>query len=589
MKAKLKKLAVTLTITIIFLSITPANMKPVYSSDTARKIDLFTQKIPFSGKGINQPSDAFAPQELVILYANVTYNEAPVARMLVAFQARNPRNPFENMTIAGSSFTDESGIAQFSFRIPWPSENAEQIVFGEWFATANVEIAQQVVIDNLTFQVGWIIKITNITTLNAGLEPQTRYLRGDMIVFNLTVKNIALVPKLATIIIDAQDAASYPIIHIEMNNLVFQSGENHVHGSSQIPATAIIGEATVSAAPYTAPPNIGGVLYSPAALSRFEIIEKPPIENHDVAITRVNVSPLIAYIGTPIEITVEIVNLGDFSETFDVSICYDVFKIATTKVWSLGSGLDITMSFLWDTSNTREGIYTIWAFADSVPGEVNVTNNAFINGNVTLLSKPPFLIHDIAVLNVWPSKTLAYTGEIVYIYAVVKNEGNYVESFDVTAFYDSNVIGKQFVNSLQPGIEILLVFYWNTLDVREGNYTLSAEASVVPEELNTENNKFVDDVVWVKLWTFPPGWEVPVGLLALLIVSALLIGVCLICALLFVLWRRRRRKKRKRNTQLNSPREAGFKKIKTCGACGKQFNGVYTFCPYCFTFHGKDY
>ena len=585
MNAGLKKLAVMLTITAILLSFTQANMKMVSSSDTGRKIDLFTEKMPFNGKGINQSSDAFEPQELVILYANVTYNEYPIANKLVAFQVNNPANAFQNITIVGVSSTNQSGIAQFSFRIPWPSENAEQIVFGEWSAIATVDIAEQVVVDTLIFQVGWIIKITNIATLNAKFEPQAKFLRGDLIVFDLTVENIAFIPKSGTIIIDVQDANSYPIIYVEMDNLVFQPGENHVRASSQIPITATIGEAKVLAAVYTAPPKIGGVLFSPAALSQFEIISAPvPVEKHDIAITSVSASPLIAYIGNPIEITVEIINLGDFSETFDVSICYDIFKIATRKVWSLDSGLNITMSFMWDTSSTSEGNYTIWALADFVPGEVNVANNVFVNGNVTLLSK-----HDIAVLNVSPSKILAYIGEIVYVYVVVKNEGNYVESFDVIAFYNSNVIGKLFVNSLQPGSEMPLVFCWNTLNVTEGNYTLSAEASTVPGEINIENNKFVDDVVWIKLWTFPPVWGIPMWLLAFLFGLALLIGVCLISALLCVLWWRRRKRKRQRSIQLNSPREVGFKKTKTCGACGKQFNGVHTFCPYCFTFHGKDY
>jgi ribosomal protein L32 len=86
------------------------------------------------------------------------------------------------------------------------------------------------------------------------------------------------------------------------------------------------------------------------------------------------------------------------------------------------------------------------------------------------------------------------------------------------------------------------------------------------------------------------GWFVPEWLLlAFLFGLALLIGICLISALLYVLWRRRRKRKRQRNTQLNLPTEVGFEKTKTCGACGKQFNGVHTFCPYCFTFHGKDY
>jgi hypothetical protein len=83
-----------------------------------------------------------------------------------------------------------------------------------------------------------------------------------------------------------------------MDNLVFQPGENHVRASSQIPTTATIGETKVLAAVYTAPPKIGGVLFSPAALSQFEIISAPvPVEKHDIAITSVSASPLIAYIG----------------------------------------------------------------------------------------------------------------------------------------------------------------------------------------------------------------------------------------------------------------------------------------------------
>jgi len=478
MNAGLKKLAVMLTITAILLSLTQANMKVVSSSDTTRKIDVFTQKISFNGKGINQSSDAFEPQELVMLYANVTYNEDPIANKLVAFQVNNPANAFQNITIVGVSSTNQSGIAQFSFRIPWPSENAEQIIFGEWFAIATVDIAQQVVVDTLTFQVGWIIKITNITTLNARLEPQTRYLRGEVIVFDLTVENIALTLKSATIMIDAQDADSYPIIHIEMDNLVFQPGENHVRAYSQIPTAAAIGEATVSAAAYTAPPKISGVLYSPAALSTFEIIRVP-----------------------------------------------------------------------------------------------------------VLVEK-----HDIAVLTVSPSKTLVYTGEIINIYVVVKNEGTYIESFNVTAFYDSNVVGKLFVNGLEPGREMLLVFYWDTRNVTEGNYTLSAEASVVPDEVNIENNRFINGVVWVKPWMYPPVWKIPIWLLVLLFLLAMLIGILLLLVLICALLRRRRRKKKDEMViPPILPTIMPFQRSKKCRVCGKEFLGVYTFCPYCFTFHGKDY
>ena len=564
MSAKSKRLAVTLTMIAILLSFTQANMKMVSSSDTARKIDLFTQKMPFNGMGINHSSDAFEPQELVILYALVTYNEDPIANKLVTFQVNNLANAFQNITVVGVSSTNQSGIAQFSFRIPWPSENAEQIVFGEWSAIATVDIAEQVVVDTLTFQVGWIIKITNIATLNAKFETQARFLRGDLIVFDLTVENIALIPKSGTIIIDVQDANSYPIIYIEMDNLIFQPGENHVRASSQIPITATIGEAKVLATVYTAPPKIGGVLFSPAALSQFEIISAPvPVKKHDIAITNVSASPLIAYVGTPVEIIVETVNLGNFTETFNVTIYYDTFKIATRKIESLDSGFNLTMSIIWDTVNASTGNYTVWALADFLPEEVNVTNNVFINGKVTLLLKPPPSTH---LLNITSSPILDVNFTINSVpaktpYSAKRSEGVYTIAFP-PEWTDPNT-GRHYIFS-----------YWEDSSTNPTRIIL----------LDRDTNLTAYYKEALKGW-FVPEWL----LLTFLFGLALLIGICLISALLYVLWRRRRKRKRQRSTQLNSPTEVGFKKTKTCGACGKQFNGVHTFCPYCFTFHGKDY
>ena len=564
MSAKSKRLAVTLTMIAILLSFTQANMKMVSSSDTARKIDLFTQKMPFNGMGINHSSDAFEPQELVILYALVTYNEDPIANKLVTFQVNNLANAFQNITVVGVSSTNQSGIAQFSFRIPWPSENAEQIVFGEWSAIATVDIAEQVVVDTLTFQVGWIIKITNIATLNAKFETQARFLRGDLIVFDLTVENIALIPKSGTIIIDVQDANSYPIIYIEMDNLIFQPGENHVRASSQIPITATIGEAKVLATVYTAPPKIGGVLFSPAALSQFEIISaRVPVKKHDIAITNVSASPLIAYVGTPVEIIVETVNLGNFTETFNVTIYYDTFKIATRKIESLDSGFNLTMSIIWDTVNASTGNYTVWALADFLPEEVNVTNNVFINGKVTLLLKPPPSTH---LLNITSSPILDVNFTINSVpaktpYSAKRSEGVYTIAFP-PEWTDPNT-GRHYIFS-----------YWEDSSTNPTRIIL----------LDRDTNLTAYYKEALKGW-FVPEWL----LLTFLFGLALLIGICLISALLYVLWRRRRKRKRQRSTQLNSPTEVGFKKTKTCGACGKQFNGVHTFCPYCFTFHGKDY
>jgi hypothetical protein len=271
MNAELKKLVVTFAIVIILLSFFREGVEISFSNHSYRKIDIFTAKKPFDGRGINQSSDAFQPQELVNLYALVTYNDYPVANKLVAFQINNQPNAFQNITIVHASPTNQSGIAEFSFRIPWPDINAEQIIFGEWVAIATVDIAGEVVADILTFRVGWIIQVANIITLNEKLEMQTKFQRGETVVLNLAIKNIALTQKLTTIIITIHDAAIYPIVYIERENIVFQPGESNLSVHFQVPTSATTGVATISATPYTALPKMGGVPYSPPFTSTFEV------------------------------------------------------------------------------------------------------------------------------------------------------------------------------------------------------------------------------------------------------------------------------------------------------------------------------
>ena len=44
-------------------------------------LDVFTQKTPFNGRGLNQSSDPFAPYEIVKLYGNLTYNGTPLTKV----------------------------------------------------------------------------------------------------------------------------------------------------------------------------------------------------------------------------------------------------------------------------------------------------------------------------------------------------------------------------------------------------------------------------------------------------------------------------------------------------------------------------
>jgi len=366
----------------------------ISNASSGRVIDLFTQKAPFDGKGANQSSDAFEPQELVLLYALVTYNDFPVALKLVSFQANGPPNTLENITVTGSATTNDSGIAEFSFRIAWPSTNPEAKVLGEWHAVATVSIADQTVVDTLTFQVTWILRITSITTLNASFEPKNKFPRRSPIVFDVVVENIARVAKVATIAIDVLDELQHPIIHIQKENMLFQPGQTHLNASSQIPANATIGQATAWASAYTAPVEQGGTLYSPAVYTTFEIIGSVSVR--DVSITEVTPSKTDVIRGETVQITVTAKNKGDETESFNVTLYYDNVPIDTKRVTSLSPGAETQLVFQWNTSDVNPGKYVIKAVADILEGETNIEDNTFLDGTVTI--EPLFNLNIIMIL-----------------------------------------------------------------------------------------------------------------------------------------------------------------------------------------------
>jgi hypothetical protein len=149
-------------------------------------IDLYTQyDAPYGGQGPNMPSDMFAPQQQVELYAKVTYNEYPVQQKLVGFEIRHGDYVFWR-----EATTDADGVAHVSFRIPWPCENPEDEIFGKWYVTATVEVAEQKKNDTLGFWVWWLVEVLSI-------EPkQTEYIQrktgGDPLTFTVEYRTFSM-------------------------------------------------------------------------------------------------------------------------------------------------------------------------------------------------------------------------------------------------------------------------------------------------------------------------------------------------------------------------------------------------------------
>jgi hypothetical protein len=124
-------------------------------------IDVYTQwPYPYGGQGPNNPSDMFWPQKEVCLYANVTYNGWPEQQKDVAFEINAPStSPIGNTTWAIIyARTDAYGIAQTSFRLPWPCDNPEAW-FGVWTIVATVDIACTIVNDTVNFHYAYLVTI----------------------------------------------------------------------------------------------------------------------------------------------------------------------------------------------------------------------------------------------------------------------------------------------------------------------------------------------------------------------------------------------------------------------------------------------
>lgn len=105
----------------------------------------------------------------------------------------------------------------------------------------------------------------------------------------------------------------------------------------------------------------------------------------DVAVINVEAYPNKVYSGRIVNITVEVTNLGDIAETFNVTAYYDDNPIDTITVYALDPGENFTVIFTWNTSGLEPcSNFTISAEAGPVPYEMELEDNVYIDGYVAI-------------------------------------------------------------------------------------------------------------------------------------------------------------------------------------------------------------
>ena len=108
----------------------------------------------------------------------------------------------------------------------------------------------------------------------------------------------------------------------------------------------------------------------------------------DVAVTGMTLQTIVGkiYLGSRLNGTVTISDPGDYPETLNLTVYWNsTMPIMTRTGLALASGASSNITFTWDTSGLKCGVYRLSAAVSSVPGETYLLNNA-VNGPAVSLS-----------------------------------------------------------------------------------------------------------------------------------------------------------------------------------------------------------
>jgi len=246
----------------------------VYPKATGRDIDLFTDLWRYPGYGPipdnliglkpgaanGSQVESYSPQDLVCLYAKLTYNGEPICYKEVEFEIDGPWNSFQNITIYRQAMTNGSGIAEICFRIPWADipQHAEAITFGYWSILAKASVANVEISDWHFFLVHWMVQITQET-----VSPNPVFELGTLTV-TVYVFNYALTPRNFTYTATLYDELNVPVGSAYLCVTNAPPGASGPYSVTiNIPEWAYVGVGTVYKNIFTNLPWLCGTCWSP--------------------------------------------------------------------------------------------------------------------------------------------------------------------------------------------------------------------------------------------------------------------------------------------------------------------------------------
>ena len=161
---------------------------------------------------------------------------------------------------------------------------------------------------------------------------------------------------------------------------------------------------------------------------------------HDVAILNITLSTNAAYAGQVIEINVTAQNLGNRYESFNVTAFYDSAAIGNHEIHLLAPSTQRTLSFSWNTTDVAGGYYTISANANTIPEEVNTTNNFIIDG-IAKITSPVNIISVVPCNQTGYSKDTFQQGTLAFFKVTINSTATTLQNTLITVnLYDNSSI-----------------------------------------------------------------------------------------------------------------------------------------------------
>jgi hypothetical protein len=236
-----------------------------------------------------------------------------------------------------------------------------------------------------------------------------------------------------------------------------------------------------------------GSPYCPEASATFMIVRPPP----DVALMGVTASPSEACVGQCVMITFFVLNDYNKPQSFNVTVYANSTAVQIVAITNLGPYVETNFTCIWDTYLFSPADYLIAAQASIVPGEIDTSDNTYIDGIVHIVPRTsPW--HDISV-KAFTHKTVVSQEHFDLINLSIQNQGDYTEAVNASIYANQTIIAT-FVNiTLTSGNATIIVLMWNASGFNKGYYRIVAITPPVPEEIDTEDNIFTSGWVVVTI------------------------------------------------------------------------------------------